>query len=105
MLCSSAGSLPADGSFSSNQPSNWSGDRNTVIQPLGDVCISDTVVHVYSGADTRGVCHSLTSVLKLGFSLARAADSISCSTRGVSVVSVVQQFRHDIAAALNWDCR
>ena len=63
------------------------------------------VVHVYSGADTRGVCHSLTSVLKLGFSLARAVDSISCSTRGVSVVSVVQQFRHDIAAALNWDCR
>ena len=42
MLCSSAGSLPADGSFSSNQPSNWSGDRNTVIQPLVDVCISDT---------------------------------------------------------------
>ena len=43
----------------------------------------------------------VTSVLRLGFSVASDVDKISCSTRGTSVHSLHHALRHDIAAALN----
>ena len=72
----------------------------------------DNVTHSNEGGGTRKreggkeggeSCgeEKVTSVLRLGFSVASDVDNISCSTRGTSVHSLHHALRHDIAATLN----